>query len=501
MHFLQKAWDKLARKEADYQPFVDRSVRAKEPFSLERFREELSDITDLVIQKVSCGSEQEVIVIYLKTMTNIDVIQNTIIEPFLLSETMPTEICSLFHQLEANELNEAIQQVLVGNSLVLLNEQVYTVNTFSAPTRAIAPSDQETSVYGPQESFVESAEVNVSMIRRRVHSRELKMSMCLVGTETQTSVHILYMDNIVNKDYLVKIKQKISRLKYHQFIASPALRNALEDNPASPFPQINLTSRVDDTLLRLLDGRIVLIVDGSPNVLICPTSFFESFTSADDYYVGWMYASFTRFLRFAGFFLSIMLSAIYVAITTYHPGILPEALLYVLTISRVDVAIRPYMEVLLLEFLIDAIRESGLRMPLKIGQTIGIIGGIVIGTAAVQAGLVSNVLVVLVAMATLLSYTAPVYMMSNAMRLVRYIFIIGAAWYGFFGIALVFAVLLIHLLGLTSVGSVYTAPLIPRKWTDLSDSLILAPFRWITNRSGISHAKQKLTHPLEEQDR
>ena len=215
------------------------------------------------------------------------------------------------------------------------------------------------------------------------------------------------------------------------------------------------------------------------------------FNSPEDFYNRWTTATLLRILRFAGFFITIMLTPTYISALSYHPGILPFELLIMIQESRSRVPFPPVIEVLFIELVIEILREAGSRMPTKIGQTIGIVGGIVIGTAAVEAGLVSNTLIVLVAISALLSFLMPNFLMSNASRFVRYIFILAAGMFGLLGQMLALAWLFNHLLNLTSLGTPYMTPVIPRSWSDLKDSIVRFPLAFLQKRTGLSRARER----------
>lgn len=277
------------------------------------------------------------------------------------------------------------------------------------------------------------------------------------------------------------------------------LKQMLEDKPFSPFPQFGISSRPDNAIAAVLDGRILVMMNGDPGVAILPSTFWELFSTPEDFYNRWTTASLLRTLRLFGFFVSILFTATYVAVLTYQPDMIPPQMLSILAQSRARFPFPPMIEALLIELVIEILREAGARMPTKIGQTIGIVGGIVIGQAAVEAGLASNILIVIVASSALLSFITPNYLMSNAIRFIRYFYIIAAGILGMFGQALLLAWMFGHLLNMTSLGTPYLTPVIPRKWTDLLNSIFRAPVNFMVTRTGMSRAKKQLTRPLDEE--
>ncbi len=319
----------------------------------------------------------------------------------------------------------------------------------------------------------------------------LKNENRIVGSEANIKISIMYMDNIVSHENLDDLRNRIDQVDYPLFTDISVLKQLIEDNPLSPFPQYYMTVRPDSICRYLLDGRIVVFMDNSQLAIVCPTSFFEMFVSIEDYYNRWTTASLLRMLRFFGFFLTIMITPMYISALTFHPEILPYELLLNLQESRSKVPFPPLIEVLFIELIIEVLREAGSRMPAKVGQTIGIVGGIVIGTAAVEAGLLSNILIVLVATSALLSFLPPIFLMSNTSRFIRYIFILSAGLFGLFGQMLAFAWLIHHLLSLKSLGTHYMTPAIPRKPSDLLDSVIRFPTKYIRSKTGISKVQKK----------
>ena len=403
---------------------------------------------------------------------------------------------------ESSDLNGLISSITEGNTIIYFHkENLYlTKDTFSAPSASITDTDTESSVIGPQNAFVESLDTNLSLIKRRIQNTNLKFKNYVIDSQTNTKVSVLYMDNIANKENLDIVNKKIQEINHPGLNDISILQQLMDDHPFSPFPQYHETVRPDITVSSLLDGRIIILMENSKSVIICPISFFELFISPEDYYNRWTTASLLRAIRFFGFFLTIILTPTYISVLTYHPEMLPFDLLLNLQESRGKVPFSPLMEVLFMELVIEVLREAGSRMPTKIGQTIGIVGGIVIGTAAVEASLVSNTLIVIVAVSALLSFLSPNFVMSNTSRFVRYFFILGAGFFGLYGQMIAFAWLFHHLLSLTSLSTPFLTPLIPRKWTDLLDSVVRMPTIFLKHKPGITRAQTKTTPPEKREE-
>lgn len=349
-------------------------------------------------------------------------------------------------------------------------------------TRQVAPPEVEFSVVGPKESFVESLDTNLNLIRKRLPLPELIVNDVIVGKLSKTRVSILYIEGITNKENVNTLTQRLEDLDIDQVNDSSYITQLIQDNHNSPFPQLIDTERPDRIAAALAEGKVALLVEGAPHGLIGPTNLVEFFSAFEDYFLNWIVASFFRIVRFFAVLFSILITPLYVAVLTYHYELIPKDLVSALVISRSAIPLPPILEALVLELAIELLREAGARLPTKVGQTIGIVGGIVIGTASVEAGLTSNVLLIIVALAALASFTTPVYQMGNTIRLIRFPFLLLAHYIGLLGVAICFCFLLIHLLRLTSLGRPFLEPLYPPRLTDLKDAIIRLPISYQAKR-------------------
>lgn len=453
-----------------------------------KLKQETYEVDDVKF-KMTTTEEGDVTVIYFSSLVEKMTIQTMVYIP--LANNIK-QIHQISEYVDTKKISDAVKKLNAGQTLLYFHETnaLVSVDTYSAPTRAIANTETESTVIGPQDAFTESLETNISLLRRRIQSPMLKNENRIIGSEANIKISIMYMENIVNEKNLENLRNRIDQIDYPLFTDVSVLKQLIEDNPFSPFPQYYMTVRPDSVCRYLIDGRIIVFLDNSQTAIVCPTSFFEMFVSVEDYYNRWTTASLLRMLRFFGFFLTIMITPMYISALTFHPEILPYELLLNLQESRSKVPFPPLIEVLFIELIVEVLREAGSRMPTKVGQTIGIVGGIVIGTAAVQAGLLSNILIVLVATSALLSFLPPIFLMSNASRFVRYIFILSAGLFGLFGQMLALAWLIHHLLSLKSLGTNFMTPGIPRKPTDLFDSVVRAPIAYIRDKKGISGTKK-----------
>jgi len=465
------------------EPSVDQVKIRFEPI-----KQKLENIDDAVFKdfQTTAGT---ITIIYLSSLVDSIRLHKTVVLPIMEGVD---NVWKSFESADLKDVNGLVRSIVQGDTILYFHQlnRFFKVDTFSPPERTISSTETETTVIGPQDAFTESLSTNLSLIKRRIQNPGLKTVNRIVGKETNNKISIVYLEHIANEENVKTVEDRITKIDYPGFVDVSMLKQLLEDDPFSPFPQYYMTSRPDSAVLWLLDGRILVFMENSPSVMVAPASFLEMFFSPEDLYNRWTTASLLRILRFSGFFITILLTPMYISALTYHQGILPLELLIMLQESRSKVPFPPVLEVLLMELVIEILREAGARMPTKIGQTIGVVGGIVIGTAAVEAGLVSNTLIVLVAISALLSFLMPNYLMSNASRFIRYLFILSAGLFGLLGQMLALAWLVNHLLNLTSIGTPYMTPVIQRSWTDLYDSVIRFPLKFIRHTKGIARAKK-----------
>ncbi|MBE7146943.1 spore germination protein [Bacillus mycoides] len=381
-----------------------------------------------------------------------------------------------------NDLQKIEDMVLKGHAIIQLNQQDQkcmlaniAIDTYRAPS----PPLNESTVIGPQEGFVEAIDTNINLVRKRLPVLDLHTKEMIIGEFSKTKVVMMYLDNLAEKDNVDFLEESLRALEYDQINDSAYIQELMGEK--SIFPLYINTERTDRVTKALIDGKIAIFVDGSPSVLLTPVSYFDFFISPEDYNVSWLYATFSRILRLIAVLFSICATPLYVAILNYHYELIPSDLLETLILSRAQVPFPPLIEALFLELAIDLLREAGARLPMKVGQTLGIVGGIVIGQASVQAGLTSNILLIIVALSALASFITPIYKMGNAVRLLRFPFLAFAEIGGLFGISLGFIFLFTHLFRLTSLRKPY-ALFYPTRQQSFKDSWIRFPLTMIDTR-------------------
>lgn len=390
----------------------------------------------------------------------LNIVQNKKIE---FSLGVIKDILSVNSFKEISNLKEGITGILSGYTLLLLDgfNKGLLLSSEGKENRSIEESTVESVIRGPRDSFIENINTNIGLIRHKLKSTSLKVKYMTIGKESNTTVSIVYMENIVNKDALSEVMKKLKEIEIDGIFEVGYIEQFLSSNPYSLFPQMQITERPDKACGNLLEGRIVILVDGSPVSLILPISFLQLFQSPEDYYERVPYGNFIRFLRYIGFVIATSLPSIYVALISFHQEMVPMNLLVDLSKTRAEVPFPPVIEALLMEITIELLREASARLPGTVGQTIGIVGAIVIGDAAIQAGLASPAMIIVVAVTAIGSYVLPHYSTSYALRMVRFPIILLAASFGAFGIVIAWTWIFVHLCSLSSLGYPYLSPLSP----------------------------------------
>ncbi len=403
-------------------------------------------------------------------------------EPFLakLRNVTLEQIQPFLNQSEfkvLKDINLVEEAILSGSAILFTSDQAFELPFQEGKNRAISASETETVILGAHDAFVESVDVNLALIRKRVVSSKLKTIKLQVGQKAKRIVYLLYIEGVTSEKDIEELKKRILSIKNDAIVDTNMLVQYIDEHPNSPFPQFYTTERPDVTAYKLFDGKIVGLMDNSPFAFCTPVSFFDFMESMDDFGQRWIVSTFIKVTRYIAILVTLIFTALYVAVTTYHYEMIPQALLPTLLESRSKVPFPPVIEALFLEFLLELLREAGARLPTKVGQTIGIVGGIVIGQAAVQAGITSNILIIVVAASAIASFVVPSYLLSASIRIVRFGFIILSGFWGNIGIVFGMGILIIHLSSLTNLNSPYLLPISPMYPRFFKYSLIRGPFK------------------------
>ncbi|MEK3974324.1 spore germination protein [Psychrobacillus sp. FSL K6-1267] len=446
---------------------------AESELSIEALKKALVQMDDAEFLEINISENQNVNLIYVRTLIDQERLNESIVKPLSNFSKQSIQEYNVHSKINSiSTFKEAKKQLFKGSVLLFDNSSNlwFAIPLKNPLGRAIEPSDTETILLGAKDSFSEQLEQNITLIRRRLPTHDLKTEKFTVGSLSETNVVLLYIEGLTNPEFVSIAKKKISEISYDLFFDSSQVAAFIEEHQDSIFPQFQQTDRPDVVAYSLGLGKITILVDNTPFALVAPITIFHLFQSPEDYINRWVVASFLRIIRYVSFILSITLIPFYVALTTHHYQMIPLQTLFVLVESRSKLPFAPFWEAFIMLIFIEIIKEASLRMPTKTGQTLGVIGGIVIGQAAVEAGLASKVLIVMVGISTIGSFLVPNYLVTKANSLIQFILLIFSSFLGIVGIVLAMIIVLAHLNGLSSLKQPYLSPVAPfygKDWLDL----------------------------------
>ncbi len=450
---------------------------------LEKEMQHKPDLSFNIYQK----NDKQLVVFFIPYLIDMTKIEQFILHTLLnievkwTNEVVRNEIPMKLEKSTAN-LNEIEDGLVDGRVFIYVEQENEVINydLGNAEKRSLEKAETESIVLGPQLAFTESLTTNMNVMSWRLNTSDLAMEKVSVGERIPKEMRIVYLNSVANETDVNTMRQRLTDLEIDMIEDAHMLKQYINDSSTTVFPLFATTELIDRTIYAVKQGKIAVLVEDSPLAIIAPSTFFSFYESTEDIYLHWNSGTLLRFLRFFSAFLTVLLTPMYVVATTFHYELIPTQLLISIGQSRAAVPFPPILEVLLLEFVIELLREAGARLPTKVGQTIGIVGGVVVGTAAVQAGITSNILVILITLSALASFTTPSYIMGTSIRLVRFPVIILSGLYGIIGIMFGLSFLVIHLVRLSSLGRSYLAPLYPLRLTDFN----LAFFRLPKHRQG-----------------
>lgn len=385
-------------------------------------------------------------------------------------------------------IEDAAQGMLTGDVIFFLEgyEKALKIPDQGYPGRGVYEVESEKVIRGSNEGFSESVKLNTALIRKRLRSPHVKVRESFAGKRTHTNVDLVYLKDLIHPEVLEEIEKRLQEFEIDGTLDSGIIEQLTEKKKYSPFPQFQTTQRPDRAAMAILEGRIVLLSDNSPVALILPATYNSFIQTSDDYYSRWEIASFTRVLRYIASFLAMTFPGLYLAMTNFHTQILPTDLLLSLAASRQGVPFPAVIEVLLMELAFELLREAGVRLPGANGNTIGIVGGLIIGQAAVDANIVSPIVVIVVALTALCSFAVPNEEFATAFRILKFGFILVCGYLGFFGFLMGIMAVLIHLSHLESFGIPYLAPFVGADlngYQDEGDTFLRLPLKFLKKRS------------------
>lgn len=462
--------------------------------NLEALQSILCKSSDVVIHEFNFGHDRRAsgALIYIDGMVNKDVINKNVLQPLMYNtllltqknsmdftniDTIKKDLLSVSDLLKVSLLSDLLDHLLSGGTVLLVDgsKEALIINAKKWESRGVEEPETESVVRGPREGFTENLKVNTVLLRRKIKDPDLCIETLKIGDKTRTEVYIAYLKSVANSRLIDEIRLRLQRIRTDAILESGYIEEFIQDAPYSVFSTVADSEKPDRVAAKILEGRAAILVDGTPFVLTVPMLFIESFQSAEDYYSRPFFASVIRLIRFLAYSISILAPAIYVALTVYHQELIPTQLLISIAAGREPVSFPAVMEAALMLVVFDILREAGVRLPKPVGPAVSIVGALVLGQSAVQAGLISPIMVIVVAATAIASFAVPAQ--TDSGTILRYIYLALAGFAGGFGILMGLLVTILHLASLRSFGTPYLSPIAPLTVSDLKDTFIRMP-RW-----------------------
>lgn len=477
--------------------------------NVDKIKEILNSCDDVIYREFNVDKEQKMkfIAIYAEGLVDTNLLNDYVLKN-LMSLSLDTDI--EFHAVkqkiyeaikngaiavsdikEIDDINVGIDSILSGDTVLILDkwDKILVVASKGWPMRGVSEPSTETVIRGSSDGFTETLRINTALVRRRIRDPKFKIKQMQIGKRSKTDIAIMYIEETVNKSILKMVKERLDKINIDAILESGYVEQLIEDEWKSPFPQIQHTQRPDVVAAGLYEGRVAIIVDNTPFVLLVPATVVTLLQSPEDYNERFFISSALRILRFISIIVALMLPSLYIAITSYHPGMLPTDLALYVAGSRMNVPFPAFIETFIMEGSIELLREAGVRLPGPIGGTIGIVGGLVLGQAAVEAGIVSPLMVIIVAITALAGNAVPSYSIAISLRLLRFMLMVFSAMFGLYGIILGLIIVLTHLCNLKSFGVPYLSPFVASEMTmkDFKDVFIRVPLHMMKERPEFLH--------------
>lgn len=457
--------------------------------------------SDIMFREIKIHRQTKLLLIYVDGMVNVDIIISEILKP-LMYKGLPqglgkaekfAQLCEQEHLsfLQTKKLSniEDIAKHIVKGNLALLFEGdtcALAADVRKFKTRNIEESTTEATIRGPKESFTENLRTNTTMLRRKLATPKLKIESLQIGKLTHTDVNLVYIDGTVSMSVLNEVRERVSLIEADGILQSGYIEESIEETHFSPFPQIQNSDRPDVVASGLLKGKVAILTNGTPFALVVPMTFWTGLQSPDDYSQRFLFVTMMRWIRYLFTIFSVIFPSIYVALTNFHPEMVPPKLMLNIAALRENAPFPTVIEVFMMEIMFEGLREAGLRLPKQIGPLVSIVGALVIGQAAVAAGIISAPIVIVVSASGIASFIIPQYSFGLPMRMLRFPLLILSGAFGLFGTAIGFITILIHLIQLHSFGTPYFTPVAPVLMHSLKEVLIRWPRKLVKKKEANS---------------
>lgn len=451
----------------------------------ERLRDELGESPDLVFRELALGP-RAIMLVYLEGMADPHpLLQALHLDMEWYSELPKSSAEEMLKRLkersvaigkvnEAASMDDLLEKLLSGNTVLGIDglQTVLTVGTEALKQRSVEEATSQSVVRGPREGFTESLRENTALVRRRIQNRKLRMEERQLGEQTNTQIAIMYLEGVCDETVLDELRKRLDHIQLPSVLESNYIEELIQDKRYSPFPTVYNSERPDVIASGVLEGRIAIFIEGTPFVLLVPALFVQFFQSSEDYYQRGDFSSLVRLLRYVCFALALLTPSFYIAVTTFHQEMIPTNLLISLIAQREGVPFPAFIEALMMEIIFEVLREAGIRLPKSIGQSVSIVGTLVIGQAAVEAGLVSAAKVIVVSITAIANFALPSFNFGISVRMLRFVFMMMAATFGLYGIMIGLIILGLHLCSLYSLGVPYMTSFAPIRWRSQADTIL-----------------------------
>lgn len=451
--------------------------------------------TDVVIRRFCIGSQQiEALIVSLEGMSEYQLINENILGPLMREagnykpsakitiEYLINSALNLNGIQETTTMEEAVEAVLKGNTVFFMDgtDIALIIKTQTWEHRGVQQPETEVNVRGPREGFTETLSVNISQVRRKIKDPDLSIESMKLGRRTHTEVCIVYIQDIANPKIVAEVRRRLRRIDIDAVLESGYIEELIEDAPMSIFPTVGNTETPDKFAAKVLEGRVGILIEGTPFALTIPLLFVESFQMAEDYYSRSFFTSMLRIIRIIALHITIALPALYVAIITFHPNVVPEPLLRTISITREGVPFPAFVEALLMGFFYEAFREGVAHMPRAIAQSVSIVGALILSQAVVNAGIISPIMIIIYSLTAVMGFLLP--SQTDQITLLRVPILIMGSFLGLFGVLWSYIFIIIHLASLRSFGVPYMAPFMPLTLKDWKDAFVRLPWSKLKTR-------------------
>jgi spore germination protein len=480
---------------------------------LERIRQEIGHNSDVHFREFHLGlSDIRAAIVYVDGLSDKELIDKHIIKSLMQGfseeyksaqslaggsvsiDFIKNHVLSIGQIKKERMIKDLLLDILKGSTALLINGSPEALNlgTVKGKSRNIEEPISEPLVRGPRVGFTEVLRENTALLRSHGKNENLSFEQFIVGKRTKKELVVAYFKDIADPELVEEVRTRIKKIDIDDVLESGYVEQLIEDNYLSPFPQVQSTERPDRVIGALLEGRVTILLDGTPFALIVPVTFSMMLQSPEDYFERWVPGTLIRLLRFGAALMALLGPAMYISFVSFHPGLIPTKLTISIIGTREGVPFPSLIEALFMEIAIEILREAGLRLPKPIGPAIGIVGGLIIGDAAVQAGIVSPIMVIVVAVTAISSFAIPQYNAAITLRILRFVAMFCAAVYGLYGVILFSLFLCSHMVKLKSFGVPYVSPAVPYQIKDWKDFIIRVPVHMMKRRPKMMHTKDSI---------